>query len=245
MRKLEKVYFAVCDGSLLVQNEVRQLLGVYGEEKKVNCVINQITSTAELFSLQEPFDVLLLEMDMPETDGIEAALRLRESGADCKIIVLSGRTDRFKDAFKIGAIRFVTKPIEKEEFFEALDAARVCVEGRGRVQVFLRGRPYHIMQKEIGYIMANGSETRIFTEHHEYRSGIALSGWSEQLGGQLFFLCHRSYLVNLSQVKKIEKSSAVLRTGERVPIARRKQKEFMQALIEREMGKSKNKPFKG
>lgn len=229
MRKEEKVYLALCDNDRHIHDEVRQLLQVYEEERNVICVLNQIYSTAELISVQDSFDILLLEMEMPEADGMEAALRLQDSGIDCKIITLTYRTDRFKDAFKIGAIRFVTKPIEKEEFFEALDAARRKVEGSRRVEVFLKGRAYYIMQREIVYIMANGSETKIFTDQYVYRSGTALSGWKELLDERLFFLCHRSYLVNLSQIAKIEKTDAILKTGERVQIARRKYKELLQA----------------
>lgn len=229
MRKEEKVYLALCDNDRHIHAEVRQLLQMYEEERNVICVLNQIYSTEELISVQDSFDILLLEMEMPEMDGMEAARRLQDSGIDCKIIMLTCRADRFKDAFKIGAIRFVTKPIEKEEFFEALDAARMHVEGSRRVQVFLKGRAYYIMQREIIYIMANGSETKIFTDQYVYRSGTALNGWKEQLDERLFFLCHRSYLVNLSQIAKIEKTDAILKTGEKVQIARRKYKELLQA----------------
>lgn len=228
MRK-EKFYLALCDNDPHIHNEVRKLLQVYKEERNVICILTQIYSTAELISVQDSFDILLLEIEMPEMDGMEAALRLKDRGIDCKIITLTCMTDRFKDAFKIGAIRFVSKPIEKEEFFEALDAARMHVEGSRRVQVFLEGRAYYIMQREIVYIMANGSETKIYTSQYVYRSGTALSGWKEQLDERLFFLCHRSYLVNLSKIAKIEKTDAILETGEKVQIARRKYKELLQA----------------
>lgn len=233
MRKNEKVYIAACDKDSHIHDEVHRFLKEYEEEKKVSCALTRIASTAELLSFQESFDILLLELEMPEMDGMEAALRLRERGVGCKIIVLTCRADRFKDAFKIGAIRFVTKPIERGEFFEALDAARICVAGRRVIQVFRNGCSCHIWQREVVYIMANGSETKIFTKKQEYRSGTALSAWQELLDERLFFLCHRSYCVNLSKITKIEKNVAVLETGERVPVARRKRKELLQAYIEK------------
>ena len=234
MRKREKVFIALCDHNHNVHDEVLRFLKAYEEEKNVRCILTHIYATSELLSLRKPFDILLLEIDMPETDGIEAAFRLKDKGMDCKIILLTGRVDRFKEAFKIGAIRFVTKPVEKEELFEAIDAARMHVEGRGMVEVFLDGRPYRIMQREITYIMANGSETKVFTRNYSYRSENTLVGWKEQLDESLFSLCHRSYLVNLSQIAYIEKAAAVLKTGEKVPVARRKEKELLQRHMERD-----------
>jgi len=232
MEQKEKVYIAVCDDEEYIHDEIRQFLEIYGEEKNVDYILNHFYSASELLSFQLPFDILLLDIEMPEMDGIEAAFRLGNKGMDCKIIMLTCRVDRFKDAFKIGATRFVTKPIEKGELFEAMDDARMRMSGRGMVRVFRDGRSYSVMQKEIVYIMADGSATKVFTEKCEYRSENALSRWEEQLDKRIFFLCHRSYLVNLSKIVQIEKSVAILATGEKVPVARRKYTGLLHAYME-------------
>lgn len=232
MEQKEKVYIAVCDDEEYIHDKIRQLMKIYGEEKKVDCILNHFYAASELLSFQNPFDILLLDIEMPEMDGIEAAFRLEKRGMDCKIIMLTCRVDRFKDAFKIGALRFVTKPIEKGELFEAVDDARMRMVGRGMVRVSHDGRSYLVMQKDIVYVMADSSATKVFTEKCEYRSENTLSSWEEQLDKRIFFLCHRSYLVNLSKIMQIEKTVAVLTTGEKVPVARRKCTELLQAYME-------------
>lgn len=232
MEQKEKVYIAVCDDEEYVHDNIRQYLEIYGEERNVDCILNHFYSASELLSFQNPFDILLLDIEMPEMDGIEAAFRLEEKGMNCKIIMLTCRVDRFKDAFKIGALRFVTKPVEKGELFEAVDDARMRMAGREMVRVSRDGRSYSVMQKEIIYVMADGSATKVFTEKCEYRSENTLSCWEEQLDKRIFFLCHRSYLVNLSKIAQIEKAIAILTTGEKVPVARRKCTELLHVYME-------------
>ena len=232
MEQKEKVFIALCDDEEYVHDEVFQFLKRYGEERDVDCVISHFYSAAQLLSFPHSFDILLLDIEMPGMDGIEAALRLENRGTDCKIIMLTCRVDRFKDAFKIGAIRFVTKPVEEGELFEAMDDARIRMAGRETVRVSRDGRSYMVVQRDIAYIMADGSATKVFTEKYEYRSENTLSGWEEQLNKRIFFLCHRSYLVNLSKIVQIEKTVAVLTTGEKVPVARRKYTELLHAYME-------------
>lgn len=232
MEQKEKINIAVCDDEQYVHDEIKRFIRTYAEEKKIEYCLSHLYSANELLSFPNFIDILLLDIEMPEMDGIEAAYKLNDKGMDCKIIMLTCRTDRFKEAFKIGAIRFVTKPIEKIELFEAMDEARVRMIGHEMVQVSCDNRSYSIMQKDIVYIMADGSSTRIFTQKNVYRSENTLSGWEKILNKKIFFMCHRSYLINLSNITQIDKSTAVLTTGEKVPISRRKRTELTHAHME-------------
>lgn len=139
--------------------------------------------------------------------------------------------ERFKDAFKIGAFRFVTKPISREELFEAVDEVRERMVGMGKIKAYRDGILYEIVQREILYLMADGNTVRIYTEREEYRSERPLKEWMEELDIQMFFACHRSYIVNLGKIANIGKDTADLVNGEKVPIARRRQTELQQSFM--------------
>jgi DNA-binding LytR/AlgR family response regulator len=169
---------------------------------------------------------------MPEMDGIEVAERLNLKGIDYKIVMLTGKSERFKEAFKIGAFRFVTKPIATEELFEAIDDVRKCMIGGETANVICGGNPYEIHQKDIIYIEGNKSVTNIYTKNKAYHSHLSLGGWTEQLEEKMFFQCHKSYIVNLAVIEEIDEDIATLVTEERVPIARRRKKALLQAFME-------------
>ena len=110
-----------------------------------------------LLNETEEIHILLLDIDMPVMDGIEAVAALKKSGRQCNIIMLTSKRERFKDAFKIGATRFVTKPIEKDELFEArttqwrhsLDMAQSQSNIMGKIAPFAREISIWWRRKEI------------------------------------------------------------------------------------------------
>lgn len=222
---------AICDDERHVHGTVQRLMDNYAKQHGISYVMHHICSAQELLSFEEEIDFLLLDIDMPEMDGIEAARILNARGINYKIVMLTSKAERFKEAFKIGAFRFVTKPIMTEEFFEAVDEVRERMTGMEKVQAYRDGILYEVLQREIFYLMADGNTVRIFTKHEEYRSEKPLKEWAEELDERMFFVCHRSYIINLGKVAEIDKDLAVLISGEKVPIARRKRTDLRQSFM--------------
>lgn len=222
---------AICDDERHIHGIVQRLMDDYAKQRGISHEMHHICSAQELLSFEEKIDFLLLDIDMPQMDGIEAARILNARGIDYKIVMLTSKAERFKEAFKIGAFRFVTKPILAEEFFEAVDEVRERMTGMEKVQAYRDGILYEIVQREILYLMADGNAVRIFTKHEEYRSEKPLKEWANELDERMFFVCHRSYIINLGKIAEIEKDMAILISGEKVPIARRKRTDLQQSFM--------------
>ncbi len=222
---------AVCDDERHVHGAVRRLMDDYAKQHGISHKMHHICSAQELLSFEEEIDFLLLDIDMPGMDGIEAARILNARGIDYKIVMLTSKAERFKEAFKIGAFRFVTKPIMPEEFFEAVDEVRERMTGIGKIQAYREGVLCEVVQRDVLYLMADGNTVQIFTEHAEYRSKKPLKEWAQELDGRMFFTCHRSYIINLGKIAEIEKDMAILINGERAPVARRKRMDLQRAFM--------------
>ena len=222
---------AICDDERHIHGTVQRLMDYYAKQHGICHEMHHICSAQELLSFEEEIDFLLLDIDMPEMDGIEAARILNARGINYKIVMLTSKAERFKEAFKIRAFRFVTKPILEEEFFEAVDEVRERMAGMGKIQAYRDGILYEVVQRDILYLMADGNAVRIFTKHAEYRSGKPLKEWAGELDERMFFVCHRSYIVNLGKIAEIEQDLAILTSGEKVPIARRKRTDLQQSFM--------------
>ena len=176
-------------------------------------------------------DEYVKQRGISQMDGIEAARILNARGINYKIVMLTSKAERFKEAFKIGAFRFVTKPIMADELFEAVDEVRERMVGMGKIQAYRNGILFEIVQRDILYLMADGNMVLIFTEREAYRSEKPLREWINELDKRMFFVCHRSYIVNIGKIAEIEKEVAILNSGEKVPIARRKRSELQQSFM--------------
>lgn len=230
----EKLRIGICDDIAIIHDTMKRIIHTYAEENDLTVDIMCYMSGVELLDSQDivNLDMLFLDIEMPELDGVETAYRLNKVNSHCKIVMLTSKVERFKEAFKIGAFRFVTKPIEEQEVFEALDNVRATMVGLKTIDVHRDGRVYSVMQKDITYIMVDKTSTYVYTDKYDYRSDASLEWWEKELDERLFVRCHKGYIVNVSKIADIGKNSIQMITGERFPIARRRIKEVEQRLME-------------
>jgi FixJ family two-component response regulator len=87
-------------------------------------ILNDSTLVPTLL-LQTSFDALLLDMDMPGLSGMDILRRLRESGDDTPVVVLTGVGDAEPAvrAMKLGAFDYLIKPADEDALVEVIDAA--------------------------------------------------------------------------------------------------------------------------
>lgn len=233
----EVINIALCDDDKHIHETVSEMLQEYAEERQCEWNILHFFSAKELLDSKEEIPILLLDIDMPEMDGIEAATHLMESGRESKIIMLTSKQERFKEAFKIGAYRFVTKPVDRDELQEALNDVIRTFIGYEEVQLKLEHLLCRIRQRNIDYLESNGDYVKIYVAKKICASDRTLKSWKEELDHHLFVECHKSYIVNLERVDCVKKSSLILKDRKEIPIARRRRNDVLQALIEYDTGK--------
>lgn len=86
--------------------------------------------------LMDDIDCILMDLDMPEINGIELQGKINSTCQDCPVIFVSGHGDIQKSvtAMKGGAVDFLTKPIDADDLFAAVNAALTNVEKRRGVR---------------------------------------------------------------------------------------------------------------
>ena len=181
------ISIGVCDDENSVHTVIDDYLKKYSDSKKIPLCTLHFKSANQLLNNKEHLDVLFLDIEMPDMDGIEAGRILREHGKNYKIIMLTGRLDRMRDAFQIEPSHFIDKPIEEEALTEALNRVIFSIRSLREVCVFKDGIQYNLSQRDILYIEANKASSRIFTVKEEYRSENTLIEWETILDDKIFF----------------------------------------------------------
>lgn len=221
----------LCDDEEYIHREVERIITDYAKRGNLACQILHYYSGEELLADNTDLDFLLLDIEMPEMDGIETAFKLRAMEKEMKIVMLTAREDRYREAFKIGAFRFVPKPVEEGELCKAIDEVREHLVGMTEITVYQDGITYPIVQKNIVFVESNRTETFIYTGISEYRSEHSLSTWLELLDTRVFFQCHKSYIVNMGKIEEIGKDIVKLVTGDKIKVSRRLRTPLLQAFM--------------
>lgn len=222
---------AICDDEVIIRDIVKELCDTYFVGKDMNCDILMFRSGEELLKCKDAVDIIFLDVEMPGIDGMLAAQYLREKNVDIPIIFLTSHSELMQKAFKVKAFRYLLKPMNKSEFNEALSDAVHEVMSE-KVLVKYKDTSAVINIKDIFYIESLGDNTAIHAKSQYFISNEPLKNWIETLGTQAFFQTHKSYLVNLQYVKKIEKGMVYLSYEYSVPVSIRNTKKIKEKMVE-------------
>jgi len=207
----------IVDDEPLALNRVKRILEELGVDKES---IFSTTDPEEAIKIGQDkiIDIAFLDINMP-ISGLSVANDLLFYNSNMAIIFQTAYDEYALDAFKVGAIGYLLKPILKDSLeLELKKAQKFVGENRDREQVqrFLTksfGTIKILEIKDIIYIKADLSEVIIKTATDESYMQKSISSLEEILEPYNFFRVHRSYLVNLDKVKEfdtIEQSKLVI-----------------------------------
>lgn len=222
-----QMQIAVCDDEDIICQEIKKKLLNIRQEYE----ITTYNSGHELIDSKKDFDLILLDIKMPEIDGMKTAEILRGNGNDSLIIFLTSYVEAMPDAFKVKAFRFLCKPLEKERFMEAVLGAEKELVDNKKIFVTIKGETKIINVTDILYLEAFGDGTYIFTKNEVLESNETLKKWGEKLGTEHFFQTHKSYIIALRYVKRIESKYVIIKNVScDIPVSRRRNAELKERL---------------
>lgn len=184
-------------------------------------------------------DVLFLDIQMPKLDGFEVLAVLDRSPV---VVFVTAHDDYALRAFEVHALDYLLKPFSEERFRSVLQRVRqemrqprVAVAPLGASlrtkplqRIVVRGEDGAIQVipvPRVDYVEANDDAIVIATAGTKIRKQQSIGDLAGELDPDRFVRIHRSYLLNIERVEKIElyaKDSrvAILRDGTRLPVSR-------------------------
>lgn len=217
---------AICDDQIILTQELNSALLLYQKERKCSFETVVFSSPDKLFAYMETekIDLVFMDLEFGDThlDGIAWSKRIHERFPNALILILTAYDARYKEGFLVRAFRFMTKPILMQELYDNLDACFDELYLYQDITLLRLGVPYKVPQQDILYLSALKGGSEIWTAGDTFYSDRSLLSWEEQLPGNLFYRCHKTYLVNLRHIKGLEHHVVVLKSGEKLPVSRRK-----------------------
>lgn len=165
-------------------------------------------------------DVVFLDVEMPEMTGVECARGIQDLYPNTIIIFATAHDSYMSDAFEVYAFDYLVKPFKVERVIQTLERARERLIARadravaspvpkpralsGRMMLRHREGVTFVDLKDILLIQREERSTVLYTADQErYVTNDTLSEMEERLPQDVFFRCHKSYIINLNHIKDI------------------------------------------
>lgn len=158
-------------------------------------------------------EVVLLDLQMPELDGLSVVRRLSGDRAPL-IIFVTAYEHHALAAFEVGAVDYLLKPVRRERLAKALEKARKQIKPQPvaenlRKLVGRRGSDLYLLDPaDIVAFQAEGELVHILTAGQRYLSDHSLKALEERLDHQRFRRIHRGTIINTDHIRKISPLSS-------------------------------------
>jgi two-component system LytT family response regulator len=225
----------IVDDEDLARGLVREFLGQHADIEIVAECANGFDAVKAIAEL-EP-DLVFLDIQMPKLNGFEV---VELAGRKTRYVFVTAYDQYALKAFEVHAVDYLLKPFSQQRFNEAVAHARgsalapgveaVVSEAiarnkpLGRVLIRDGAKVHVIGVDKIDFIEAQDDYVQIHAEGKGYLKNQTLAELENTLDGGVFVRIHRSYLLNIGCISRIEQGkdshSAILKDGTRLPISR-------------------------
>lgn len=137
--------------------------------------IREFENGKSLLKDDSVFDIVFLDYQMDDIDGLETAKMMRKNNEKCAIVFITGYPTFIREVFEVDALRFLDKPVSKLKLFECLDSFIKMQKSRFTISVNVDNETIRIETDSILYIEADGKYSIIRTNDKFYHSSKTLN----------------------------------------------------------------------
>lgn len=199
----------ICDDIYDARLVLRAALERVLEKRRVQGQFREFSSGEGLLRWLEShageLDLVFLDMEMGELDGMETARRLRAADAGLQLVFVTGYAEHVFDGYSVGALGYLLKPPKAEQLEEVLDRAQAAlVRDLDRAYICRSGDThYRIPIANILYFVSDRRQVACVTAGREYTFYGKLDTVAAEVGAD-FVRIHQRYLVRTGAVDRME-----------------------------------------
>ena len=230
---------AICDDTKEIVEALEQIVKKLIESLHINAEIKKYDKGEDLlWDIEENgvFDIILLDIEMGDLNGIETAKQIREKDYFVQLLFISQHEGYYYQAFEVQPFAFLKKPIDEKELEDKLRKVINRLEYSRESYSFMENKSYSkLFLSEILYFESNGRTVKIHTKSGEvYIHYERLKKIEEKLatGINKFVRIHRSLLVNSEYITRYYYDHVKLIDGESLTISESRRKKIRENYLE-------------
>lgn len=230
---------AFCDDDISILDELKRLIDGYCAKRNQEIGYAAFCSSLELLAEIEKgarYDILFLDVILPNENGIDIAKEIRQYDSAVKIIFLTSSSEFAVQSYTVDAFFYQMKPIREESFFDLMDSAISEHQKEQQHSLILRCKS-GITRVDLDRLEYCEVLARTLLFHMENGKVLEGTGSMDKLCEQLsqyenFVRPHRSFLINMEYIRKISYKAITMENLAEIPIPHGKCSEIKNLYLE-------------
>lgn len=224
---------AICDDEKFFRDTLKIELDKYAKEFALDFVYTEFSAGELLLASNTDFDLIFMDYQMRTINGIDTVDKMRKRNDKTIVVFITSYPQVAIESVKIQPYRFLTKPIEFEKLYEALDSFVEQYNSDAYVLVYdeENDKTKRLAEWDILYAEADNIYCKVVTFEKCYLLKNTLSDFEKQLKSDFFYRAHRSYLINMNYIDTYSNSEIIFENGEKASLTKSKYLEFQKTYI--------------
>jgi two-component system LytT family response regulator len=239
----------IIDDEDLARESLKAILQEIAEDVEVVAEASNVSEGVKTIRKFQP-DIVFSDIEMPVLNGLQLLDFFNPEEVNFELVFVTSYSEYAVRAFQLSAIDYLLKPVDKELLTKALNKVRAKQNYQQqerfgllkknietitptKIALTVLNEVSFIDLSEIIYLKADNVYTEFYLANKDTRIiSRPIKEYEKMLVGKDFFRTHRSYLINLNQVKTYSKTEGgfiVMSNGHIVNLARERKEEFLKA----------------
>ncbi len=228
------IQIAICDDEAYMSDHLQRMVSNFFRRKNMEITILLFPCGEELLRYNRQIDIVFLDIQMKNIDGMETARKLRANKFRGILIFITVLKEMVFQSFEVQAYDYLVKPIEEKQFEKTMERLYASIQNASKASLLVqKGYESRIISFD-DIVFCEIIDRKIYlnlvsSEVIDYYDRI------ENLETKLdkrFFRCHRSYLINLKYLKGYKNGIAYMKDGKEIPVSRLRSREFSNVVLQ-------------
>lgn len=230
---IQVIKIAICDDSKEDRERIKGFLKTYFQQRNEDTELTEYEDGSSLLDDYADksvtfFDVIFLDILMKKSQGINVAKSLREFDKKVCIVFTTDTGEFAMSGYAVHAYGYLIKPIAKADAFALMDdfvqyyqheSEQIFLIKRRSIQEKVPYKDIIFMESQNPYVYIHLKDKSIHRIHAK------LKDVENEVEGKRFIRCHQSFIINLSEVQKADKTFH-MSDGTQIPIRRQRVREM-------------------
>ena len=226
---------AICDDCAVDAALVKGITEDWGKSHSNTLQIETFPSAESFlfhYAEMKDYDILLLDVEMGQMDGVTLAKKIRRENQTVQIVFITGYSDYIAEGYEVEALHYLMKPVRQEKLFAVLDRAAEKLRQNEKVLTLeLSGEMIRLPMHEVRYLDVQKNYVTVHGKQ-DYTVKRSLGDFEKELDDR-FFRAGRGLILNLEVISRVTKQEVHLSDGTVLPLPRGAYEILNRAIIER------------
>lgn len=228
------IRIAIVEDEPTERDRIKVYLEEIAQEDQTQFDIEQYSSgMAFVMRGMKDYDLVLMDIDMPNLNGIETAKALRKVDQSATLIFVTNMAQYAISGYEVNAIDFILKPVNRYSFAIKIKRAisRTAKKNDNAIQIKMDGTIFLVHMYQIMFLEVDGHYVIFHTTQGDYKEYTTLKLAQKRINSSHFVQCNQSFLINMKYIEAVSRDSVTV-GGTVIYISRKMKTEFMNAVLD-------------